>query len=131
LSTPDELNLAVILARKAEGDAKVLRLIAADSEIDDESVGFHAQQAIEKWIKAVMASHGLPEERTHDLGRLLQILSAAEIEAPPGSDWLDFLTVFAVPIRYEELLDLESVDRDSVVALVDQVGAWASPLISG
>jgi HEPN domain-containing protein len=128
LSTPEGLELSRVLSRKAEGDAKAMRLLAANLEIDDESVGFHAQQAIEKWIKAVMAWHGLPEERTHDLSLLLEILAAAGIEAPPGSDWLDFLTVFAVPLRYEELLDIELLDRDAIVALVDAVGDWAERL---
>jgi HEPN domain-containing protein len=120
-----------VLARKADGDAKAMRLLAGNSEIDDDSVGFHAQQAIEKWIKAVMASHGLPEERTHDLARLLDILVAAEIEAPPGADWLDFLTVYAVPLRYEERLDFEALDRDAVVTLVGEVGDWAERLVVG
>ena len=56
-------------------------------------------------------------------------MAAARIEAPPGSDWLDFLTVFAVPLRYDELLDTEPLDRDAVVALVDAVGGWAARLI--
>lgn len=128
MSTPEQRELADVLARKAEGDAKAMRLLAANQEIDDESVGFHAQQAIEKWIKAVMASNGLPEERTHDLSKLLEILATAEIEAPPGADWLDFLTVFAVPLRYDELLDAEALDRDAVVDLVDEVGGWAARL---
>jgi hypothetical protein len=36
-----------------------MRRLASDPEIDDEAVGFHAQQEIEKWIKAVMAFTGL------------------------------------------------------------------------
>lgn len=101
-----------------------MRLLASDPEIDDESVGFHAQQAIEKWIKAVMASHGLPEEREHDLGLLLEILAAAGIEAPPGADWLDDLSIYAVSMRYDELLDSEPLDREAVMALVAEVGDW-------
>jgi HEPN domain-containing protein len=128
LSTPEQLELAKVLARKAEGDAKAMRLLAGNAEIDDESVGFHAQQAIEKWIKSVMAFNGLPEERTHDLNVLLQILEAADVEAPPGADWLDSLTVFAVPLRYDELLDVEALDRDAVVEVVDEVGGWAARL---
>jgi HEPN domain-containing protein len=129
LSTSEQQDLARVLARKAEGDAKAMRFLAPNPEIDDESIGFHAQQAIEKWIKAVMASAGLPEERIHDLSRLLDILAAAEIDAPPGSEWLDFLTVYAVPLRYDELLDLEPLDRDAVVTLVGEVGDWANRLI--
>lgn len=128
MSTPEQQELARVLSRKAEGDAKAMRLLAANLEIDDESVGFHAQQAIERWIKTVMASHGLPEERTHDLGLLLDILANAGIEAPPGADWLSFLTIFAVPLRYDERLDVEPLDREAVVGLVDEVGVWAGRL---
>lgn len=83
MSRPDGRDLARVLSRKAEGDAKAMRLLAANVEIDDESVGFHAQQAIEKWIKSVMASHDLPQVRKHSLALLLDILAGAGIEAPP------------------------------------------------
>ncbi len=45
---------AAILARKAQGDAAAMRKLADDSEIADEIIGFHAEQAVEKWLKAVI-----------------------------------------------------------------------------
>jgi HEPN domain-containing protein len=126
LSRPEGRHLAKVLARKAEGDAKAMRRLAPDSEIDDEAVGFHAQQAIEKWLKAVMALQGLEEARIHDLGRLLEILEEAGVDFPPGADWLDDLSIYAVPLRYADLLDAEPLDRDATLALVDEVGEWAS-----
>jgi hypothetical protein len=53
-----------------------MRLLA-NAEISDEIVGFHAQQAVEKWLKAVLGSRGVEFEYTHDLRRLL-----AEVTAP-------------------------------------------------
>lgn len=47
-----------------------MRLLA-DAEISDEIVGFHAQQAVEKWLEAVLGSRGIEFEHTHDLRRLL------------------------------------------------------------
>jgi hypothetical protein len=44
--------LAALLARKAEEDATAVRELAANDEIADGIIGFHAQQAIEKWLKA-------------------------------------------------------------------------------
>jgi hypothetical protein len=35
------------------------------------------------------------------------------------------LTEHAVPLRYDELLDTEPLDREATVALVDEVGKWA------
>jgi HEPN domain-containing protein len=126
LSRLEGRDLARVLARKAEGDAKAMRRLASDPEIDDEAVGFHAQQAIEKWLKAVMALLGLEEARIHDLGRLLEILNETPVELPPGAAWLDELTSYAVPLRYSDLLDAEPLERDAVVTLVDEVGAWAA-----
>lgn len=103
-----------------------MRRLATDPEIDDAAVGFHAQQAIEKWMKAVIALHGLRFEKDHDLGLLLEILGGGGVEAPPGADWLDELTIYAVPMRYEDLLDVEPLDRDAVLALVGEVGDWAA-----
>jgi len=118
-----------VLARKAEGDEKAMRLLAANSEIDDEAVGFHAQQAIEKRLKAVLAANDVPFELKHPLAPLLELLVNAGIETPPGADWMDELTIYAVPMRYEQLLDAEPLDRDAVVALVGEVGDWGNRLI--
>lgn len=126
MSRPEGRDLARVLARKAEGDAKAMRRLASDSEIDDEAVGFHAQQAMEKWIKAVMAIHGLEEVRIHDLGRLLELLSDTGVELPPNADRVDELTIYAVPMRYDELLDAEPLDRDAAIALVEELGKWAT-----
>jgi HEPN domain-containing protein len=130
LSRLEGRDLAKVLARKAEGDAKVARKLAPDSEIDDEAVGFHAQQAIEKWLKAVMALQGLEEARIHDLGRLLEILGKAGVDLPPGADWLDDLSIYAVPLRYADLLDAEPLHREATISLVDELGKWADAQLS-
>lgn len=129
MSRRDSRDLARVLARKAEGDAKATRRLASDPEIDDAAVGFHAQQAIEKWMKAVIVVNGLRFEKDHDLGLLLEILSGGGVDAPPGADWLDELTIYAVPMRYEDLLDVEPLDRDAVLRLVAEVGDWATGFV--
>ncbi|HWO83623.1 MAG TPA: HEPN domain-containing protein [Solirubrobacterales bacterium] len=54
MSGRDPKAEAAVLARKAADDAKAMRLLASNQEISDEIIGFHAQQAIEKWLKAVL-----------------------------------------------------------------------------
>jgi HEPN domain-containing protein len=130
LSRLEGRDLAKVLARKAEGDAKVARKLAPDPDIDDEAVGFHAQQAVEKWLKAVMALHCLEEARIHDLGRLLEILGSAGLDTPPCADRLDDLSIYAVPLRYADLLDAEPLDREGTVKLVNEVGKWAAVQIA-
>ncbi len=127
--TPDAPDLARFLSRQAEGDAKAMRLLALNEKIDDQPVGYHAHQAIEKSIKAVMASRRLPEDPTHDLGRLIEVLAVAKIEAPPRAELLDSLSEFFVQQHSDDLPDAEPLDRDAVVTLVGEVGDWAGRLI--
>jgi len=118
-------EVATILARKARGDATVVRKLSADSEVDDESVGFHAQQAVEKWLKAVVASRGENFEYTHDLRRLVALARLDSAAEPPFDiQRAVALTEYAVPLRYEDLLDAEPLDRPATVALLDDVERW-------
>jgi HEPN domain-containing protein len=123
LSSPEPKG--TVLARKATEDARVVAALTDSREISDEIIGFHAQQALEKWLKAVIAFRGLREERVHDIGRLLQILEKAGVELPERAEELDELTIYAMPLRYGELIDLEPLDRDAISALLDDVGTWA------
>ncbi|HXR60842.1 MAG TPA: HEPN domain-containing protein [Solirubrobacterales bacterium] len=68
---------AAVLARKASDDATAMQLLAKNQEISDEIIGFHAQQAVEKWLKAVLGSRGVEFEYTHDLHRLIAEVTAA------------------------------------------------------
>jgi hypothetical protein len=38
---------------------------------------------------------------------------------------------YAVPIRYEDLLDVEPLDREATLALVAEVGGWAAGFVEG
>lgn len=122
---PEPPELAAILARKANEDAVALREFEGNPEIADSILGFHAQQAIEKWLKAVLAGRGIEFEYTHDLRHLLGLIEDAGIAFPLDTPEVVMFTEFAVPLRYEDLLDAESLDRRAAVALVDEVGTWA------
>ncbi len=124
-SRREPADLAALYSKKASNDATAAREFADNSEISDEIIGFHAQQAVEKWLKAVMASFGLPQQRTHDIDQLCRLLEEQGVELPVPRSRLAELTDFAVPLRYEDLLDAEPLDRQSTATLVDQVGGWA------
>ena len=125
MSERDTRAEAVVLARKAEDDAKAMQLLAPSSEISDEIIGFHAQQAVEKWLKAVLGSRGIEFEYTHDLRRLIAEVVAAVGEFPFDIAEVVALTEHAVPLRYDEILDTEPLEREAVASLVDDVGRWA------
>jgi HEPN domain-containing protein len=117
--------LAASLARKAQADATATRKFAADLEIADDIIGFHAQQAVEKWLKAVMAIRQMRQTRIHDINRLGESLEEDGVGLPLPRSQLSELTIFAVPLRYEDLLDAEPLDREATVRLINEVGAWA------
>lgn len=72
-----------------------------------------------------MARRGMDETRIHDIGRLLQLLQNDGAELPGNAEQLDDLTIYAVPMRYDELLDAEPLDREGTVTLVNAIGTWA------
>ena len=127
VSSPDlePGQLAAILARKATEDAVALSEFGGNLNIADSILGFHAQQAIEKWLKAVLADKGIDFEYTHDLRRLIELVEELGITFPFVTGEIVMYTEFAVPLRYEDLLDAEPLDRGAAVALVNEVEAWA------
>lgn len=64
------------------------------------AVAFHAQQAAEKALKAVLVSLRLEVPRTHDLSRLLAECAALEAGFAVLADDCALLTPHAVAIRY-------------------------------
>jgi HEPN domain-containing protein len=123
-SVDDLVEASRTLARKARGDAIAAREFAGNSEITDEIIGFHAQQAIEKWLKATIASRGEPFEHTHDLRRLIRVAAHDLDNAPFDVNAVIALTQYSAPLRYEDLLDAEPLDREATIALVEEVGRW-------
>lgn len=68
---------------------------------------------------------GIEFEYTHDLHRLIAEVVAFEGEVPFNVSEVIGLTEHAVPLRYDELLDTEPLNRQAVLALVEEVGAWS------
>lgn len=122
-------QLAALLARKATEDAVALREFEGNANVSDSILGFHAQQAIEKWFKAVLADKDVDFEYTHDLRRLIELVEELGITFPFVTGEVVMYTEFAVPLRYEDLLDAEPLDRRAAVALINEVEAWARGLL--
>jgi HEPN domain-containing protein len=70
-----------------------------------------------------------PFEHTHDLRRLVRV-AALDLEAVPFNvDAVVGLTQYSAPLRYEDLLDAEPLDREATIALVEEVRQWAEHTI--
>ena len=103
------------LVKAAESDMRALQGMSAPEFFSDEIIGFHAQQAAEKLLKAWIALLGFTFPLTHDLGALLDMLSESEPDAKEFRG-LIALNPFAVQFRYEGIgEEMEPLDRDSLV----------------
>jgi HEPN domain-containing protein len=60
-------NVAVDLLELANRDAVAMRALAKVPEVDFSIIGFHAQQCVEKALKAALAVKGITFPRTHNL----------------------------------------------------------------
>jgi HEPN domain-containing protein len=85
-------RVAADLLTLANRDAQAMSALAALPHIDFAIVGFHAQQAVEKALKAVMAAHGISFPKTHNLKELHDLLSQHGYSSPLTIDRLNELT---------------------------------------
>ena len=107
------------LNRMAGKDLKALKAMGDVDAFDDEIFGFHAQQAVEKSLKAWIAALGGTFGFTHDLRILLLTLRGLGCEIEPLKD-LVRLNVYAVQLRYEPVESLfGGIDRPAVFARVE------------
>ena len=125
----DHPGVTDVLARKAAEDATAVREFAGNPRVADSVIGFHAQQAIEKWLKAVVAKGGGRVERTHDLDRLIEVAQINGQSLPVDADDVIALTQYAVPFRYDDLLDSPPLDRQRTLTLITLIEDWANGLI--
>lgn len=112
------IEQAQLLQRKAAQDLAVLRKLIGDPVISDETLGFHAQQAAEKLIKALLALGGHEYPRTHDLGLLLDLLAAVDVRLPEALFAVENLTPFATVFRYDDLPLEATIDRQEWLPLL-------------
>jgi HEPN domain-containing protein len=116
---------ALELLTLAQRDQVAVQSFSKLPEVDFSIIAFHAQQCIEKCMKAVLSKHGITYPRTHDLDDLCEHLLAGGLDMPVSRELLNDITPYAVTSRYE-------VDAEDLVtfAQIDEAVAttvsWAS-----
>ena len=85
------------------------------------TICFHAQQTIEKYIKAFLTLHAIPFARTHDIENLMHQLPA-EIQLPLSVVEQRLLTDYASVSRYPgEWEPVDLTDAELAVTLAQKV----------
>ena len=122
---------ALVLLTKAEGDFRAAACLCKDSSISVWTIGFHAQQAVEKALKAVLIKHEIRYPFTHDIETLTDIMEKRDLRLPPDFSELSGLTLFGALFRYEDegwgLPSTISVDR--MLGLAGTTVAWARAIL--
>ena len=94
-----------------------------------EDLCFHAQQAAEKSIKAVLIARGIPFPKTHNLDALIDLLPPG-VPLPPEDVQVTRLTEYAVTTRYPGM-DEPVTDEEyhEAVRLAESVVKWAEDIL--
>jgi len=118
------------LLRLAETDLKAVRNMLDPERFEDPVFGFHAQQAVEKALKAWLSLRGVAYARTHDLRLLMNLLQTqgeADCERFVG---LADLTDFAVQFRYDFPSLPAELRRDELLTTVEALLAHVKRLLA-
>ena len=122
---------AELLLRKAAEDEFVVEELFSNPAAPDGVIGFHAQQSVEKTLKAALTLFSVHYGRTHSIAALIDLLAENRIAFPSELDQVRRLTPFAVAFRYDELPPQPQQPFDRLWALdcVRQVRTWAESLL--
>jgi HEPN domain-containing protein len=127
------VKLATLLLQKAMQDQYVMNRLVEDPSAPDETIGFHAQQAVDKLIKAVLAHRAIEYRRTHQLEELAAVLDDSGIVPPLELSEAIALTPFAVELRYDVLPIHDDAappfDRQWAKHCVQRVAEWAVSVV--
>ena len=114
--------------RHARSDLALAR-IPRTPEILLQALCFHAQQAAEKALKAVLILQGVAPPRTHHIKTLLELLSS-RVEIPSPVREAASLTDYAVMSRYPALIEpVTEEEYHEAVKLAEAVISWAESLV--
>lgn len=115
--------------RLADRDLKAFEVLKKDPEVHPSTLYFHAQQAVEKSLKAVLFAQQIEFTRTHDLVKLAHLLGDRGILLPVEEDQLRQLNPFAVAFRYDDT-EFAPIPQQEVASLLTAIRRWAAEEVS-
>jgi HEPN domain-containing protein len=114
---------AAALFEAAQRDRQTFRILLRDPESPLETTLFHAQQALEKGLKAALVAEGIMFPRTHDLLELFDLAANNGLQVPLARDLMARLGPYAVEFRYLGVIAPE-VSREEASMAVESFMGW-------
>jgi HEPN domain-containing protein len=130
MPAPEEIAAVVSeWVAKAENDLRSADLILrAGKGCPTDAVCFHAQQAVEKYLKSLLAAHEIPFPKTHNLRVLAEHLpSHARLNL--SEDEQDELTDYATGARYPGWSEISLTDSRRALAIARRLRRDARKLL--
>lgn len=115
---------------KAEEDLDVARHLLDYDTPYLNSVGFHAQQAAEKFMKALLVYYQIEIIQTHDLGKLLDLVSTREQSLADSLTDVTALNPYGVDVRYpSDSPEITPEEAENAIELATQVKSIIQPKV--
>jgi HEPN domain-containing protein len=115
--------------RRARSDL-ALAGIALPRDVLYNELCFHAQQAAEKSIKAVLVHCGIEFRKVHNIDYLMTLLPP-EVSVPPAAEEIVSLTSYAVMFRYPgDYEDVTEEEYQWAIQAARAVYAWAEQIVA-
>ena len=90
---------------KAHQDVSVAQLLLENELEGYETVGFHAQQAVEKFMKAFLVRYQIEFPKTHNISMLRELVSKVDQKLSQQLMSMEVLTAYGVEYRYPGAYD--------------------------
>lgn len=116
------------MLRLARRDFQTCSILLSHPEAQIAPICFHAQQCVEKSLKAATTASQIHFRYTHDHGELTNLLTGAGITPPFTTGDFHRLTPFAVELRYDEGVPL--LTREEADNMATRTLAWAEAVVA-
>ncbi len=109
--------------RKARSDLVAMKASREAGALD--AACFHAQQAVEKALRAYLTHHDVEFPFTHNLSKLVRLASGCDESFGPLLPDVEPLTPYAVELRYDETFWPSEDAADEAAASAEKLTAFA------
>ena len=95
---------------KADNDIKISEFALTSKDPVTDNICFHCQQAVEKYFKLFLISHGKSPEKTHSIAIIYQECLKLDPDFSILTG-LEYLTDYAVTVRYPDDFYIPTVEE--------------------
>jgi HEPN domain-containing protein len=114
----------------AMGDLALAQIGLQADDVLPEQVCFHAQQTVEKALKAVLLHKGIKFPLIHDIEELIEIAQKGGCPLPDWAEEMAMLTPYAVETRYPgHFEDLAETEVSEALDIAERAFEWAKAII--